>query len=155
MASGGARPRSGPAPDPASQKSLSRSWVDLPADPDVFMLPAWPYPPALTGELKVWERVWTLPQARMWAKHRLELQVGAYVRALIASVDKEASAGMKQTVLKMEMELGITVDGMHRLGWRLAADADDAASADDIHDAARRTRTGNWLTGVKVRADPA
>ena len=44
MASGGARARSGPAPDPDSYRSQNRDWIDLPAGGFTSEVPEFPLP---------------------------------------------------------------------------------------------------------------
>ncbi len=158
MPSGGSRPRSGPVPDPGSERSQNRAWTYLPDDPDVFMLPAWPFPPARPEELKLWKQLWNRPQARMWAGYKQEHQVGQYVRALVASLDKEASPPLKSLVRNMELDLGLSIDGLLRRGWKLGADPATApAETSDTKTApgVRQTAGGNWLKGVKVRGGSA
>lgn len=154
MTSGGARPRSGPAPDPRSKRSQDRAWVVLPADPGVEILPAWPFPPAQPAELKQWERVWSMPQARMWQRSHLHAQVAQYVRALVASMEPDAGPSMKQTVLRMESELGISITGMLKHGWLHETPPEETskpAARSKTTTAKRRTTSGTWLEGVNVR----
>lgn len=149
MASGGARGRSGPAPDP---KALRRdrkddaSWVTLPAGGFDGPVPEFPLPKAIhyerffengkkvevrdddatevawDAELELWETLWRKPQAAMWSKLGMSLDVAAYVRAFLESVEAEASAGLKTAVLRMAGEIGLSLPGMHSLRWKFSED---------------------------------
>ena len=124
MASGGARARSGPAPDPNAlrrDRKDDKAWVTLPA---VFEgdIPAWPFEPVSQDERDLWARLWRKPQAFMWAQLQLEFEVAAYVRAFLESVEPEASAGLKTAVLRMSAELGLSTVGMGQLRWKIATD---------------------------------
>lgn len=149
MASGGARARSGPAPDPLSRTSLlkGRDWVELPAGGWTGDVPEWPFPDSPGASM--WADVWRKPQAMMWSRLGLADQVAAYVVAYLESVAPEASAGLKTAVLRMETELGISVAGMRQNGWVIGSvepEPDEPPAAK----AGRRTSTGTWLEGVTV-----
>lgn len=125
MASGGARARSGPAPDPMAlrrDRKDDAAWVVLPAEGYKGEVPAFPLPDALAAETELWSTLWRKPQAAMWAQLGLEFEVAAYVRAFLESVQAEASAGLKTAVLRMAAEIGLSLPGMHQMRWRIAAD---------------------------------
>lgn len=147
MTSGGARARSGPAPDPNSYRSQNRDWVMLPAAGFVGDVPGWPFEPDNQFELDMWSSLWRKPQAVMWDRLGLADQVAAYVRAYVESVAVEASSSLKTAVLRMETELGISVAGMRQNGW-LIEDVRPAVSEQPA--AARRTSSGDWLKAVSV-----
>lgn len=153
MASGGRRARSGPAPDPTSQTSIvhGREFVVLRPQRG-GRSPAWPLDEQSDAESRVWGSLWRKPQAAMWRKLGVELQVAAYVRAFCESVEAGASAGLKTAVIRMETELGISTSGMLQNGWVIEgtreADAVEPAKAGEK----RRTSTGSWLEAVKVEA---
>lgn len=124
MVSGGARARSGPAPDPNAlrrDRKDDKAWVTLPA---VFEgpVPEWPLRSADDAERDLWARLWVKPQAFMWAQLGLEHEVAAYVRAFLESVEPEASAGLKTAVLRMSAELGLSTVGMGQLRWKIQTD---------------------------------
>ena len=125
MPSGGARSRSGPAPDPSAlrrDRSGDAGWTTLPAEGFLGEIPVWPLGGALEVELEYWSELWRKPQAVMWAKLGLGRQLAAYVRAFMESVEPDASAGLKTAVLRMEGELGLSLPGMHSLRWKFAED---------------------------------
>ena len=172
MVSGGARARSGPAPDPDSYRSLSKDWVELPAGGFAGDVPEFPLPKVSIyneywedkkkireyddaetaafreSEVELWEALWRKPQGAAWASLDLQYQVAAYVRAFLESTKADATAGLKTAVLRMETELGISVAGMRQNGWRIA-DAPSSASA-PVAPAARQTSSGDWLKAVTV-----
>lgn len=168
MASGGARARSGPAPDPNSYRSMDREWVELPPGGFEGVVPEFPLPRAVQfsryfedgrrvtepdpdetaavwdAELELWAELWRKPQAAAWDALGLKFQVAAYVRAFLESVRADATSGLKTAVLRMEAELGLNVPGMRSNGWRIAEKSTVPQSA------ARRTSSGDWLKAVSV-----
>lgn len=68
MPKGGARARSGPAPDP---NALRRErdvgeWTILPADGRPGSAPEWPLRGQSDREVELWDAMWSKPQALMW-----------------------------------------------------------------------------------------
>ncbi len=153
MASGGRRARSGPAPDPLSRTSLvnGREFTVLPLEHDV-VAPEFPLDEASGFESRVWAGLWLKPQAVMWDRLGLSMQVAAYVRALAESVLPEASAGLKTAVLRMEAELGISTSGMLQNGWVIETPAGGPARPVQPPKGGvkKQTPTGSWLEAVKV-----
>jgi hypothetical protein len=124
MPSGG-HGNSGPAPDPNALRrgrSDDRGWTNLPAAGFTGVVPEFPLPGALSVEAELWESLWKKPQAAMWSKLGLELEVAAYVRAFLESVEVQASAGLKTAVLRMSAEIGLSVPGMASLRWKFSED---------------------------------
>lgn len=125
LPSGGARARSGPAPDPNAlrrDRPGDKDWSVLPAEGFSGDVPVFPLADALKAELALWGRLWVKPQAHMWSQLGLEFQVAAYVRAFLESVEAGASAGLKTAVLRMEAELGLSTVGMNQLRWKISSD---------------------------------
>ena len=151
MASGGARARSGPAPDPDSYRSQSRDWIDLPVEGFRGDVPEFPLADALGVEVELWGELWRKPQAHAWAALGLKYQVAAYVRAFLESVEAGAVSGLKTAVLRMEAELGLSIAGMKQNLWRIgdgAVSGESRGSA--VKGAARKTTSGDWLKAVTV-----
>ena len=147
MSSGGARARSGPAPDPDSYRSLKRDWVDLPAVWD-GPIPSWPLPGVVVeAEVELWESMWRKPQAKMWAAFGVEAQVAAYVRVFLESIEPGAAAALKTTARQLDNELGISIAPMLALGWRIV---DGDVPVQRSAPAARKTSSGDWLKAVTV-----
>lgn len=125
MPSGGARSRSGPAPDPNAlrrDRADDAGWTVLPVEGFTGEVPEFPLSGALTFETDLWARLWRKPQAVMWSRLQLEFQVAAYVRAFLEATEAAATAGLKTAVLRMEAELGLSLPGMHSLRWKFAED---------------------------------
>jgi hypothetical protein len=122
MPSGGSRARSGPAPDPNSLRSDKRAWQLLPSGGFDGDVPVWPLDESSRAELALWGELWLKPQALMWSKLGMRLQIAAYVRAFLESVEPGAASGLKTAVLRMEGELGLSLPGMHSLGWKFSED---------------------------------
>jgi hypothetical protein len=125
MPSGGARQRSGPAPDPNALRRgrANDEWTVLPREGRGRRpAPKWPLDSPLPAEAKLWALLWKKPQAVMWERLGMQLQVAAYTRAFIDSVSGSMSPGMKTAVLRMEGELGISIPGMHSLRWKFSED---------------------------------
>ena len=122
MASGGARMRSGPAPDPGSFRSGAKDWVTLPAEGFTGTAPDFPLPSALGAEMDLWAELWRKPQAVMWDKLGMKYQIAAYVRAFLESVEAGAVSGLKTAVLRMEGELGLSLPGMTSFHWKFSED---------------------------------
>ena len=149
MPSGGARGRSGPAPDLYAlrrDRKDDAEWVTLPMEgyrgdvPD-FPLVAIPVydiywankerikefdadaTEALReSELSLWAEMWSKPQAVMWAKLGLKFEVAAYVRAFLESTSAESNSGLKTAALRMAAEIGLSLPGMHSLRWKFSED---------------------------------
>lgn len=132
MASGGARARSGPPPDPSSGRSDRRglSFLVLPAGGYDGDVPEFPLPPSVTGDLTgdrevaLWESSWRLPQGYAWSLEswRWE-QVAMYCRLkAIIEVNPSASAALVTQLIRIEDRVGLSDDGLKRNGWQIAAD---------------------------------
>lgn len=149
MTSGGARARSGPAPDPQAlrrDRKDDAEWVTLPAEGYKGDVPEFPLEKipvfdiywedkkrvkvfdedateALRDrEIALWESLWAKPQAFMWAKLGLTFEVAAYVRAFIESTGPDSNSGLKTAALRMSAEIGLSLPGMHQWRWRFAED---------------------------------
>ena len=147
MSSGGARARSGPAPDPNSYRSENKDWVDLPAAGWQGKVPAWPLPGGMSdAEVDMWGEMWRKPQAQQWAAFGVEMQVAAYVRVFLESIEPGANSPIKTVARQLDNELGVSIAPMLALGWRIV----DCVSDSKPTPAARKTSSGNWLNGVRT-----
>jgi hypothetical protein len=104
MTSGGARPRSGPPPQPDSLRRDrdSKDWTKLPKECTI-PAPDWPLeiPEPTITELSMWTRLWKMPQAHVWhADHTADL-VGLYVRSYVRSVKPDAPSSSVVVVKQM------------------------------------------------------
>ena len=142
MPSGGARTRSGPAPDPTSirqdRKSVQGLWVDLPSAGRKGVTPKWPLPEPTAGELVQWRKEWRRPQAVIWERNGQEDEVAIYVRTFV-SVAKDGSPQMLTLLLRQQGELGLNMGGLLKNHWRIVDDAPEAKPrSDDANRAATK-----------------
>lgn len=128
MPRGGARSRSGPAPDPNSRRSdrrgLSERLRALPAEGYTGDPPPWPLPPKGTKkrERDIWKRIWTYPQAVAWASEPWRwLTIAQYVRQTVKAEDPEAPASAMTAVLRLADTIGLSPAGLRENGWTIAA----------------------------------
>jgi hypothetical protein len=117
--SGGARSRSGPAPDPnALRRDRDQStWLHLPSAGRQGEAPAWPLVRPTRRELVLWEREWRRPQAIIWERHGQELLVALYVRSVVAAEKAKAPTYARKLVQQLMLDLGITEEGLLRHRW--------------------------------------
>lgn len=125
MASGGARLRSGPAPDPNAlrrdRKDDAAGWSSLPVarEGDV---PEFPLPDVSGRELMLWESYWRKPQAILWERNGQQLEVALHVRTF-AEAEKADSAASLRTLVRQQMgELLLTIPAMLAARVRIADD---------------------------------
>lgn len=125
MASGGARPRSGPAPDPNAlrrDRKGDTEFVVLPAEGRRGDAPAWPLDGLSGRESELWEREWQRPQAIMWERNGAVLEVALYVRRLVEAEQPGAKTNLGTLVKQMMESLGISHDGLAKRHWLIATD---------------------------------
>ena len=128
MPKGGARARSGPAPDPDAlrRERDSGSWVTLPAAGRDGETPEWPLENPTERELVLWERQWCRPQAIMWERNCQEDEVAMFVRSLALAEDHRAPVQSRVLVRQQMEALGISMPGLQRNRWRIEAEAPQA-----------------------------
>lgn len=125
MTSGGARNRSGPGADPASERSAERGiqYKLLPREGFTGRVPAYPLPTPSARERALWKQLWRTPQAAMWNAERWRVYtVGQYCRWAVRAEDHDASASTIAQVHRLADQIGLTPAGLKENGWRLAAD---------------------------------
>src|SRR5262245_34667272 len=130
MASGGARAKSGPPPDPnALRRDRDQSeWTKLPRAGRDGPPPDWPLDNLLDREWDLWVAQWRRPQAIMWEQNEQHLEVALFVRAVVVSVRVDASAADVNAVQRKMTDLGLTVPGLRANRWLIVDDV--AAPAD-------------------------
>lgn len=104
MTSGGARPRSGPVPQPDSLRRDrdGKDWTKLPKECTI-PTPDFPLeiPEPTVAEMAMWTRLWRMPQAHVWhADHTYDL-VGLYVRTFMKASKPDAPASAATIVKQM------------------------------------------------------
>lgn len=123
MVSGGARARSGPAPDPNAlrrdRKSDRDGWVTLPAEGRAGDPPPWPLLGQSEREADMWVTYWAKPQAVIWERDHLVEVVAIFVRQFVEGEAPRASAENRKTVRMMFADLYLTSDSMTRARLRV------------------------------------
>jgi hypothetical protein len=124
MASGGARARSGPAPDPTAlrRERDAGEWTTLPAEGREGATPDWPLTEPTGRETELWEALWRKPQALMWERYGQEIEVALYVRRLTEAEELESRVNLSTLVKQFADSLGLTVPGLRANRWRIARD---------------------------------
>lgn len=149
MPRGGARNRSGPAPDPKSGRSDRRGFrLDaLPAEGYDGDVPPFPLPQIKVfdvyfedkqrvkefdadatvarydREVQLWAQTWRTPQGAAWAREPWRWQtVAMYVRTMVVCESGDATAADKNSVHRFADQIGMTPAGLKENGWRIAAD---------------------------------
>lgn len=138
MARGGARNRSGPAPDPNSGRSERRGFklTALPSEGYRGEAPDFPLPGATDRELEVWASLWTTPQACAWSMQSWRwMNVADLVRLQVRGEAHDAPVNIATVVRQIRADLGLTPAGLKENGWAIAAD-EVAAKASEKADAA-------------------
>jgi len=83
-------------------------------------VPAWPLQILPSdSEEAMWNDLWFKPQSIEWHRLGLFVQVAFYVQTFHLAIDPKATAAMKNAVLRMEGELGISTAGLASLKWRI------------------------------------
>lgn len=120
MASGGARGRSGPAPDPDAlrrDRNNDAAWITLPASrpgpPPEWPLAVLPSP----AEIHHWAREWKRPQATQWEAQGQEVEVALYVRCLAEAEVPGAAANLRGETRQRAEHLGLSLPGLARNRW--------------------------------------
>src|SRR4051812_39540905 len=106
MASGGARARSGPAPDPnALRRDRDQGeWTLLPFEGrGELPAPGWPLTESSAREWELWSSLWCKPQAVAWERLGQELEVAMLVRN-IAEVEKPGAPVNLGTLVRQQMD---------------------------------------------------
>lgn len=119
---GGARARSGPAPDPNALRRDrdGESWTTLPAEGRKGRrAPKWPLTKASKRETEIWRREWKRPQALVWQQNGQEIEVAMYVRNLVEAEKPDAPKGKRDLVRQGQEALGISLPGLHRNRWKI------------------------------------
>lgn len=125
MTSGGARARSGPAPDPMAlrrQRKDDAQWTSLPAEGRAGDAPEWPLTEATPRELVLWERWWRKPEALLWESDGSIDYVALTVRMFAEAEVTKASAENRKTVRMMMADLYLTRESKDRARIRVVTD---------------------------------
>jgi cell envelope opacity-associated protein A len=94
----------------------------LPAEGRKGHLPDWPLSKATMAEQKVWQEVWTCPQAVAWERLGWLRTVARFVRLLVQAEKPKAPVMVNAEARQLEDRLGLTPMSMLRLRWEITAD---------------------------------
>lgn len=131
MPKGGARTRSGPAPDPTAlrRERDAGEWVILPAEGREGTTPEWPLTEPTPREDQLWARLWRLPQALMWERYDQEFEVALYVRRLGEAELPDSSVTLSTLVRQLADSLGLSTPGLRANRWKIERLEDEADQA--------------------------
>lgn len=158
MARGGARNRSGPAPQEGSARSDARGYSlqALPAEGFSGPVPEWPLPRRVVWfvymddgekvreldegatdavadrEAELWAWAWATPQACAWAmpsERWRSYTVAMWVRTAVICESSDATAADKNSLHRFADQIGLTTAGLREMGWKVAVDEVGAARA--------------------------
>ncbi|MFJ2676387.1 hypothetical protein [Streptomyces sp. NPDC087525] len=137
MPKGGARTRSGPAPDPAAlrRERDAGEWTILPAEGRRGATPDWPLTSQTDREADLWDELWRKPQALMWERYGQEVEAALYVRRLVEAEAPRSPVVLSTLVRQLSDSLGLSTPGMRANRWRI--DREFEAEAPPV----KRTRT--------------
>ncbi len=158
MSSGGARGRSGPAPDPNAlrrdRKDDQAGWKTLPSE-RTGPPPAWPLDPVATEpEQALWLALWRTPQATEWeGSFGQVMEVAIYVRVLAQAQLPAAPVGLLKEARLMAEQLGLSSVGLARYRWRIA-DAEEPTTAPNAATATKRPARAASSMRDRLRAVP-
>jgi hypothetical protein len=132
MPRGGARPVSGPPPDPnalrRNRPADKAGWTTLPAEGRTGPAPPWPLTDQTDREAALWEELWSKPQAVAWEEMDQVLEVALFCRTLAEAERPDCRVDVKKMVRSYLDSLGLSVAGMLRNRWKVAP----AVAGDDL-----------------------
>lgn len=135
MPKGGARIRSGPAPDPRSERSERRGYrLDrLPAAGFEGSIPDFPLPEPLEREVEVWDAAWRTPQGCAWSMPTERWRwskVALWVRVMVRCESQEAPATLIAQLHRLADDIGMTTAGLAAMGWVIVPDLEAVPDAE-------------------------
>ena len=125
MPSGGARARSGPAPDPNALRRDRKSdagWTVLPASGREGDAPEWPLTEWSRREEALWVQFWAKPQAILWEQNGQAFEVAMHVRCFAEAEKPEAPTALRTLVRQQADALLLTIPAMHSARVKLSGD---------------------------------
>jgi hypothetical protein len=126
MVQGGARPRSGPTPDPNAlrrdRKSDLAGWTVLPSVDRSEPAPDWPLEGQSDREANLWSVFWRKPQAELWVTNSQTFEVALHVRCFAEAEQPGAATPLRTLVRQQADALLLTMPAMHAARVKIAAD---------------------------------
>lgn len=125
---------SGPPPkDPKARRRRNPTpgFRSLPFTGREGEAPEWPLPFAGDYELKMWKRLWALPQALEWERMRCEDSVALYVRTYCAAVEDPENTKLMAEVRQLDAKIGLSPKAMKDMRWEID-DAEAVAPATTV-----------------------
>jgi hypothetical protein len=150
MPRGGARARSGPAPDPNALRRLRKDdagWTTLPSEGREDVAPEWPLVEPSTRELELWESWWAKPQAVIWERSCSTDYVAFTVRMFAEAEQPKARTEDRKSLNQMMANLYLTPDSLARARLKIAVD-ETATKRDEKAEPVRRASTRDRFTVV-------
>lgn len=136
MPRGGARPRSGPVPDPnALRRDRDKNeWTRLPKTGCPLDIPEWPteFDEPDMNELAMWQRLWRTPQAMVWHANGIVDMVVIYIRASLQAGKAHAGPGILASFRQYSDALLLTPAALAREGFYIEGDVYDLAMNTDL-----------------------
>jgi len=123
MPSGGASCPFRPCSDPNALRRVrdEGEWTTLPAEGGLSRVPDWPLTGECEREARLWRDLWLgKPQAHMWQRLGLELEVALYVRRFSEAELPGAITNLSTLVRQMGDSLGLTTPGMRANRWKIS-----------------------------------
>ncbi len=121
----GGHGRSGPPPDPKSERSERRGirFDALPVEGYAGDAPDFPLPAPSARELEIWRWAWSTPQACAWARQPWRNRtIAMWVRWSVRMEEPNAGASLGNVVVRLADQIGMTPAGLKDNGWRIAVD---------------------------------
>lgn len=129
MASGGARVRSGPAPDPNALRRDrdGKDWIQLPYEGRPGDAPEWPaeIPEPSVAETSVWVRLWKKPQALIWEADGVHDTVALYCRTFVACGEADASVARLTFLRQLADSLLLSIPSLHAARYTIKPKPED------------------------------
>ena len=92
----------------------------LPAGGRKGQAPAWPLGKATPAERKLWNDLWSRPQAVVWEQWYAMDVVAQYVKIALRAQKAGAPVGILAERRQMQMQLGLLPGAVFKLQWTLA-----------------------------------
>lgn len=128
MASGGARTKSGPPPDPNALRRDRKSdagWTVLPVAGRTGAAPEWPLTEWTRREEVLWSSFWSKPQAILWERNAQVFEVALHIRCFAEAEKPDAATSLRTLVRQQADALLLTIPAM--LSARVKLSSDDLA----------------------------